>query len=167
MLVITNKSKIFISVLSAFLLLASCDSNRVFDTYKPLDNNRWLQDDSVSFEFQITDTISKNNLYFNLRNSNEYLYSNLYIISHIVFPNGRKFVDTLQYEMADKNGKFLGVGISEIKHNRLLFKENMIFPVSGEYKVSVWQAMRKNGNVEGIKELKGITDFGFRIEKVK
>lgn len=162
-----NNNKIVISILGVFLMVASCDSKRVYDSYKPLENNRWLQDDSISFEFQITDTISKNKLYFNLRNSNEYLYSNLYVISQIVFPNGNKFVDTLQYEIADKNGKFLGVGMSEIKHSRLLFKENFMFPISGKYKVSVWQAMRKNGNVEGIKELEGITDFGFRIEKEK
>ena len=167
MVIATNNSRIVICILGIFLLFASCDSNRVYDTYKSLDNNRWLQDDSISFEFQIIDTISKNNLYLNIRNNNEYLYNNLYLISQIVFPDGKKFVDTLQYEMADKNGKFLGVGISEIKHSRLLFKENIMFPTSGKYKVSVRQAMRKNGNVEGIKELNGITDLGFRIEKAK
>jgi hypothetical protein len=30
----------------------------------------------------------------------------------------------------------------------------------------IWQAMRKNGSVNGIKKLTGITDVGFRIEKV-
>ena len=105
-------------------------------------------------------------MYLNIRNNNDYQYSNLYLISHIVFPDGKKIVDTLQYEMADKNGKFLGSGISEIKDSKLFLKENSIFPISGVYKISLKQAMRKNGNVDGIKELEGITDVGFRIEKV-
>ena len=148
------------------VLFISCDSNRVFDEYKFITNNSWSQDHPINFEFEITDTISKNNLFINIRNSNQYQFSNLYIISSINFPNGKKIVDTLQYEMADKNGRFLGEGISDIKHNKLSFKENIIFPFSGNYNVSISQAMRKNGSIDGIKELHGISDVGFRIEKV-
>ena len=148
------------------VLFISCDSNRVFDEYKSITNNSWSQDHSINFKFEITDTISKNNLFINIRNSNQYQFSNLYIISSINFPNGKKIVDTLQYEMADKNGRFLGEGISDIKHNKLSFKENIIFPFSGNYNVSISQAMRKNGSINGIKELHGISDVGFRIEKV-
>jgi hypothetical protein len=32
--------------------------------------------------------------------------------------------------------------------------------------VSISQAMRKNGSIDGIKELHGVSDVGFRIEKV-
>jgi len=164
---LTNRTNLLRWFFWLFLLAASCNSNRVFDEYKSLKNHQWPLNNSIDFEFLITDTISKNNLYFNLRNNNQYEFSNLYIITHIDFPNGKKFVDTLQYEMTDKNGKFLGVGISEVKHSRLLFKENIVFPQSGDYKVSIRQAMRKNGSIAGIQELNGITDFGLRIEKLK
>ena len=166
MVPIAKKSKILILVLGVLFLFASCDSSRVFDEYKSLENNTWLQEVSIDFDFQITDTISRNNLYINIRNNNEYQYSNLYVITHLLFPDGKKIVDTLQYEMADKNGNFLGSGISEIKSSQLFLKENSAFPSAGKYKVSIKQAMRKNGNVDGIKELEGITDVGFRIEKV-
>tara|TARA_B100000787_G_scaffold153966_1_gene128484 strand:+ start:10829 stop:11332 length:504 start_codon:yes stop_codon:yes gene_type:complete len=166
MATVTKNSKRLILILGVFFVFASCDSNRVFDQYKSLENNSWLQDDPIKFKFQITDTISRNNLFLNIRNNKEYQYSNLYVITNIFFPNGKKIVDTLQYQMADKNGKFLGAGISEIKHNKLFLKENNIFPVSGKYKVSIWQAMRKNGSFDGIKELDGITDVGLRIEKI-
>ena len=65
-----------------------------------------------------------------------------------------------------RNGKFLGNGISEIKHSKLILKENSIFPISGTYTVSIWQAMRNNGSANGINQLQGITDVGLRIEKV-
>ena len=51
--------------------------------------------------------------------------------------------------MADKNGKFLGTGLSEIKHSKLFLKENIIFPTSGKYSFSIWQAMRRNGEKRG------------------
>ena len=155
-----------IIVLAGLLLFGSCDSRGIFNQYTSLPDNVWLQNNPIHFGFQISDTISKNNLYLNIRNNRQYQYSNLFVITHLIFPNGSKIVDTLQYEMADKNGQFLGTGISEIRHSTFFFKENSLFPLSGKYKLSIWQAMRKNGSINGIKELQGITDVGFRIEKV-
>jgi len=163
---VIQKNKNLFLVLVALLVFASCDSNRVFDQYYALDNTVWNKDNPINFEFQVTDTISKNDLYINIRNNNEYAFSNLFIITHLDFPDGKKIVDTLQYVMTDKNGKFLGSGLSEIKESKLYYKESRVFPMSGNYKVSIKQAMRKNGTVEGIKELEGITDVGLRIEKV-
>ncbi len=161
------KNKIFYCILGMMLVITSCDDHRVFDEYKSLEDNKWMQESPIEFEISITDTISRNNLYVNIRNNASYQYSNLFLITHINFPDGKKVVDTLQYAMADKNGKFLGNGISEVKESRLFLKENIKFPSSGQYNVSIYQAMRKNGTVEGIKELEGITDVGFRIEKVE
>ena len=54
---------------------------------------------------------------------------------------------------------------SEIKENKLWYKEQYKFNEGGEYKVSIEHAIRKNGATNGVTELKGITDVGFRIEK--
>ena len=166
MVTVIKKTKRIILILGVLSICTSCDSDRVFDKYTSLEKNSWLQDVPINFDFKIVDTTSRNNLYLNIRNNKDYLYSNLFVITHLISPNGKKIVDTLQYEMADKNGKFLGTGISEIKHSRLFLKQNSIFPLSGKYKMLIWQAMRKNGSVNGIKKLTGITDVGFRIEKV-
>jgi gliding motility-associated lipoprotein GldH len=166
MVTVIKKTKRIILILGVLSICTSCDSDRVFDKYTSLEKNSWLQDVPINFDFKIVDTTSRNNLYLNIRNNKDYRYSNLFVITHLIFPNGKKIVDTLQYEMANKNGKFLGTGISEIKHSRLFLKQNSIFPLSGKYKMLIWQAMRKNGSVNGIKKLTGITDVGFRIEKV-
>nr|BFF39475.1 hypothetical protein BACY1_12800 [Tenacibaculum mesophilum] len=83
------------------------------------------------------------------------------------FPDGQIIIDTLEYDMADVTGKFLGQGFTDIKENKLFYKENITFPRKGEYTFKVRQAMRKNGKLEGIEELEGITHVGFRIEKIK
>jgi gliding motility-associated lipoprotein GldH len=83
------------------------------------------------------------------------------------FPNGEQVIDTLEYDMADAHGQFLGEGITEIKESKLFYKEGIRFPVSGNYSLEVFQAMRKNGEIEGVAKLSGNSDVGFRIEKNK
>lgn len=159
------KNKIFILFVIA-LAVVSCNSNYVFDQYKALENSTWNQQKSIDFSFSVTDTISKNNAYINLRNTKDYAYSNLFLITRMNFPDGQSIVDTLEYDMADVTGKFLGEGFTDIKQNKLFYKENITFPVKGDYTFSVQQAMRKNGNIEGVTELTGITHVGFKIEKI-
>jgi len=163
---IQKKNKI-LSLLILLLVAISCTSDVVYTHYVAIDNNSWDIDKKIPFNFSITDTISKQNVFINIRNNNDYKYSNLFLITELVFPNKTKVIDTLQYEMADRNGKFLGKGFTETKENKLFYKEEKVFPISGAYSFYVRQAMRKNGNAEGIKTLEGILSVGFSIEKIK
>ena len=155
-----------LSIVLAFLfLMFSCDDKTDFNKYQSINSKGWKANEKVFFEFDVVDTISQKNLFINIRNNNNYEFSNLYLITELSFPNGAVIVDTLQYEMADETGKFLGSGYTEIKENKLFYKENKIFPVSGMYLFNVRHAMRKNGEVNPIEFLKGIQDVGFSIEK--
>ncbi|PHR73199.1 MAG: gliding motility lipoprotein GldH [Lutibacter sp.] len=147
-----------------FLGLISCDSNRIYDDYQSVEDNIWLRNNVVKFEVMIEDTISKNNLFLKVRNDKEYEFSNLFLIAKIDFPDGFQVIDTLEYEMTDKAGNFLGTGYTDIKENKLFYKENVQFTQKGNYLVEVEQAMRKNGNIQGLDSLKGVTNVGFRVE---
>ena len=144
-------------------VLVSCDGKQVFDQYKSVSQN-WKKTDSVQFQFQTPDTIHKYNLFVNLRNNNNYEFSNLYLIVNLKAPSKKTTLDTLEYEMAKPTGEWLGKGFS-VKENKLFFKENVRFKENGKYTISITHAMRKNGNVLGEDYLKGITEVGFRIEK--
>jgi gliding motility-associated lipoprotein GldH len=154
----------FITVFLVFLFV-SCDSNQVFDEYKSVPN-QWQKDDIVEFEFAPTDTLSSYNLFINLRNNNDYKFNNLFLIAEIDYPNGKSVVDTLEYKMAQPNGEFLGTGFTDIKENKLWYKENFTFNESGLYHIKLQHAMRENGNIEGVDALEGVTDIGFRIENI-
>jgi gliding motility-associated lipoprotein GldH len=153
-----------ITIFLVVVCFTSCDSKRVYDSYVSVSNQSWEKENTISFSFSINDTIKQRDLFINIRNNNTYAFSNLFLITKLNFPNGKKIVDTLEYEMTDVSGRFLGAGFTEIKENKLFYKENVVFPNSGDYKVSVSQAMRKNGETEGLKALEGITEVGFRIE---
>jgi gliding motility-associated lipoprotein GldH len=155
----------FLIIVFVLISLTSCDSKSIFNQYKSIANSSWEANKKVDFQFTIQDTISKRNLFINLRNNKNYPFSNLYLITELNFPNGTKVLDTLQYEMTNAKGEFLGSGFSEIKENKLFYKESKAFPVSGAYSFKVYHAMRKNGQVASIPSLKGVTDIGLSIEK--
>lgn len=146
------------------IVFSSCDSNRIFDTYKSVPN-QWHKDSIVSFKVNPPDSINTYNLFVNLRNTNDYKFNNLFLIVEMVFPHGKTIKDTLEYRMADPTGKLLGDGISSVKENKFWYKEQVVFKEKGDYQVNIQHAMRENGKVNGVIELEGITDIGFRIEK--
>lgn len=162
------KNRIFI-FLSCCAFFCSCDSDRIYDEYKSVPN-QWHKDSIISFKVTPPDSINNYNLFVNLRNTNDYKYSNLFLIVEMDYPNGKIVKDTLEYKMADPSGKFLGTGFTDVKENKLWYKGHekpFIFNEMGEYKIQIQHAMRQNGQVNGIENLEGITDIGFRIEKVK
>lgn len=146
------------------LLLISCDEKRVFDEYKSVENN-WKKDSIVTFSFNQKDTTSAYNLFVNIRNNNEYPFSNLFLIVSLQQPGGLTKVDTLQYEMANPDGTLLGQGLSDIKENKLFYKEKLKFKKIGIHKISIQQAVRKTGTISN-QSLQGVLDVGFRIESL-
>jgi len=160
--------KLFLPVLLAILgcLVLSCDSNRVYDEYQTIPST-WNKDSIVTFNLKTIDSVKPYNVFINIRNNSDFDYSNLFLIAQIKFPQGKVITDTLEYEMAAPNGEWLGTGFGDVKESKLWYKQNVIFEETGNYKFSLQQAMRKNGDEEGIENLEGITEVGFRIEDIQ
>ena len=152
-------------VIILIFLTVSCSDAKVFDKYRPIVDAQWHKDSIINFKFSPSDTISRNNVFINLRNNKNYEYSNLFLIVGIDFPNNTSIIDTLEYEMTDAQGKFLGKGLTDLKENKLEYKSNVIFPLTGAYTIYVQHAMRKSGEIGGITSLDGVTDVGVTIEK--
>ncbi len=155
-------------LMSMLIMLSSCDSNRVFDSYQSVPS-QWQKDSVISFVVTPPDSINHYNLFVNIRNTNTYKFNNLFLIVEMVHPHGKTLKDTLEYQMAKPNGELMGQGITDIKENKLWYKghENpFIFEEIGDYKINIQHAMRNNGDVNGVDKLEGITDVGFRIETI-
>jgi len=151
----------------AFLALVSCNEGLIYSEYVALNNGIWKKEDTVNFQLKDLDTLGKHNIFLNVRNDERYEFSNLFLILELEAPDGNTKVDTLEYEMALPSGEWLGKGTGSVKESKLWYKENIGFEESGVYKVNVLHAMRKNGEVEGLDDLVGITDVGIQIEKVQ
>ena len=139
----------------------------VYDQFKPIESHQWNASNNINFIVSNSDTISINNVFINIRNNKDYEFSSLFLIAKMEFPSGYQVIDTLEYEMTDPFGNWLGQGFTDIKENKLFYKENVVFAEKGEYKFNVYHATRSVNDIEGINPLNGITDVGLRIEKVK
>ncbi len=150
-------------LLTPVLLLLSCDSNQIFDEYKTVPN-QWNKDALISFTVTPPDSTNFYNLFINIRNTNAYKFNNLFLIAELNFPHGKTIKDTLEYQMAKPDGTLMGEGFTDVKENKLWYREGVKFDEIGEYKITIQHAMRNNGEVNGVDNLTGITDVGFRIE---
>lgn len=149
----------------AVLFLSSCDDRLVESDSIAFTDAKWSIDSPAIFSITPPDTIQEYDLFINLRNTGEYAFNNLYLISQIKFPYGKTVTDTLEYQMADPQGRFLGAGSRDVFENKLWLKKGVRFRESGTYQLLLKQAMRKNGDVNGVPELKGVLDVGYSIEK--
>lgn len=152
-------------ILSTVMLLVSCDDTQFFDEYQST-NGDWNKSDVKKFTFTQKDTVNAYNLFVNIRNNSEYPYSNLFLIVKMFKPNGKAIIDTLQYQMADAEGRLLGNGFTDVKESKLFYREKYKFQNSGTYKIEIEHAVRENGKVKGDSLLKGISEVGFRIENM-
>lgn len=155
------------SVGITLLLLASCQQKNVFNSSKTIENKGWHKDSIASFKLPVLDSVQKHHIFINIRNTNAFPFSNLYLIAQINYPKGKQQIDTLQYQMATPSGQWLGSGASSIKENKLWYAEEFQFSESGEYNINIRHAMRTNGSTEGLIYLKGISDVGIQIETAK
>lgn len=147
------------------LVFVSCDKTQIFDDYKTIDDG-WHRDSIITFKFDQEVSKKPVNMFVNVRNNDDYEFSNLFLIVKMEEPKGKIKVDTLEYQMANPDGTLMGEGFSDIKESKLWYKENFTFPEKGTYKVSIQQAVRQTGKVKGVEKLNGVTEIGFRIESL-
>lgn len=139
--------------------MASCSGTEDVQT-RPV-NSSWDKKNTLNFEFDIKDAQTPKNIIFVVRNNDDYPYSNLWLISKLPNQKTKKTVsDSLNFVLAEPNGKWIGSGFGETKETLFQYKTNFKFPENGKYTISVSQAMRKN-------ILPGIEDLGIKIENAK
>jgi gliding motility-associated lipoprotein GldH len=159
----TMKVRTSLLFLGLLICCASCDKNGVFDEYKSV-GNAWHKDSIVHFNLPKLEADKKYNLFLNIRDNKDYPFDNLFVIVSLEQPNRKVLVDTLEYKMAHPDGSLMGDGFSDVKENKLFYKEKFTFDQKGNYKVHIQHALRETGKVPGVERLNGITEVGFRIE---
>jgi len=145
--------------LGVFTLVA-CDPNRFYEKNIDFANESWSKDSIATFEVEITDTLTVYNIYLNNRINGQYEYSNLYLFITTLLPNEKLMRDTLECILADPTGRWLGKGFGSVWSNKIPYRRNIRFPLTGKYTFYIEQAMREE-------ELRHILNAGIRIEKSK
>jgi gliding motility-associated lipoprotein GldH len=147
----------YISLFFVLILLVSCDKSVYYEKNHDISNEDWFIENELNHELEIRDTMDIFNMFFHIRNSVDYGYSNLFLFVKTTFPNGQMSRDTLECILADKSGKWYGKGRGKYRDSKILFKPQVRFPLQGVYKIDVQQAMREE-------PLKGIANVGISLE---
>lgn len=148
---------VFILGFLAMGFWSACDQNRFFEHNSEIQNEVWTYEDVKCFEVNIDDTSSQFNFYLNLRNTNEYPFANLYVFVETTFPDSLIARDTIELQLASRNGEWLGSGQGKYKYNQFILRKGMRFVQKGSYSFSIEQGMRSEN-------LAGISDIGIRLE---
>jgi len=148
----------YLLLFTTVVFLMSCGRNVVFTDSLAMQGKTWRHRDIPVFNIPIKDTLNSNNIYFIIRTGSSYPYRNIYLFVTTTAPDGKSLTDTLQYDLADEKGNWYGKGFGDIHELKLPYKSNVFFPVSGVYEINIQHGMR-------IEDLKGVYDFGLRVEK--
>lgn len=144
-------------LLAIGLLLAACDSGSLYDDNRAIRDAHWDKEMVPSFDVRIEDTTRMYRFYINVRHTDDYRYSNLYVFLQTHFPNGNLTRDTIECILAAPDGRWQGRKSGKTIEHQILLNDALKFPLKGQYVFEIEQAMRE--------PLKGVTDIGIRIEK--
>lgn len=142
------------------LILFACKFESMYEKAIDIPHGEWNKKQNILFEIPVTDTLNGYDILLNIRNTNDYPYSNLFVFVTLSAPNGQNKVDTLELTLADDKGKWLGHGYTGIWNNEKMYRKQVRFSHSGTYRLSVQQGMRDD-------VLRGIPDVGIRIERTE
>ncbi len=147
-------------VLLALGLLSSCDDRRVYEQYADFEEDYWNVREQPEFEFEITDTVQRYNIYCNLRNAESYPFSDFRFTYTLTDSLGAVLEKKLvtEYLFDKKSGKPFGSsGLGDIYDHRFLLLKDYTFTRSGSYTLRFEQFMRAD-------TLMGILAVGVRVE---
>ena len=154
------------SLIFLFLTL-SCNSNVEFIQYNSV-NGIWHKDSIQNFNFELDSRPNiLYNSFINLRINEKYPFNNIFLIASLSDSLNTLSIDTLEYKLADKYGNFTGNKQINIVENSLLHKENISLDKHKRYFVSIEHVMRIINKADGLENLNGIVDVGYKLEKVK
>ncbi len=159
---LTTQNRISSLVKSLFILIAltSCGKASKFESYQAVESNYWHKDSLFSFSVNFNEPEQAYNVMLNVRNKQEYPYSNLWLFVKVESPNGSLRTDTVELSLATPAGEWTGSGLGTLFDNKFNYKNSVLFPDTGQYLFSVQHGMRTD-------KLEGISDIGISIEEVK
>jgi gliding motility-associated lipoprotein GldH len=132
----------------------------VYDKTYPISDAKWESKNILRFEYTEQDTAIAKDIYLTLRHTGLYNYNNIFLFVTTLAPNGKSIKDTVEFSLAQTDGKWIGSGIGDVLDCRLAYKRMVKFGQQGKYIFYIQHGMRDL-------KLPEILDVGLRIEKSK
>ena len=156
--------KLFGLISVAFLLLlAACQPSPQYQEHFTVPKNAWSADFKPECRFTITDTAAAYQLFFLIRHTDAYAFSNIWIMLETQSPGDSVYHKMrVEVPLSASTGQWLGRGMGEIWEQRVAINTAAtpaFFGKKGNYVIRMSHDMRKN-------PLPEIMQVGLRIEKL-
>lgn len=153
----------FIALLMlAVISMSGCMESPYFQKDVAVPGYQWKYDFQPVFKVDIQDTAALYDLYFIVRHTEAYPFSNIWMWIHSKAPGDTAFRKSrIEIPLAEKNGKWLGRGMGEIWEQRMPItrEATRFFDKPGTYEIRFEQNMRVN-------PLPEVLQVGLRVEKL-
>ena len=143
--------------ISIIVGIISCSHREIFFQYHSFTNAEWDSDNPAVFNVKIEDNSQPYDVSIELRNNDNYPFGNIWLFIDYQAPDGKSRTDTIGFDLADAQGKWLGKGLS-LYNLSMPYKTSVLYPDTGTYIYSIFQGMQE-------KPLKGISDIGLKVSK--
>jgi len=159
-----SPKNIFRSLLCGSLLLglAGCIQSPYYQKAVSIPGSKWKNNFQPSFTFNIEDTTVMYTMYFLIRHTNTYAYSNIWMWVYTKQPGDTAFTKTrLEIPLAEASGHWFGNGMGEIWEQRMPITrvdDPGILHKKGHYEIRFEQNMRDL-------TLADVLQVGLRVEK--
>ena len=139
------------------LLLTACGKEKtVFEKEYPIPNSAWTYADTLNFAFDIADTMALYDIVIHIKHRADYGFQNLYTRISTQFPSGDRRNQTLNFDLADNTGKWIGQKSGDNRDFEVKIQENAFFNQTGQHVITLEQMMR-------VSSLSGIERVGLQV----
>ena len=97
-----------------------------------MPKHRWSYIDKITAEVDVKDHTKTYDLFFKLRHTAKYRYSNIYILFHLQHPGKKVVTRRYQYKLAELDGHWLGSGSGDLFSYTFPLLRNFQVSCSGE-----------------------------------
>ncbi len=154
-----KKKLVFFAGLAIVIFLAACSKGLIYENYLKIEGNGWKYIEPITFEVDVEDISKAYDIYVNVRHTNDYPYSNLWLMMYTYPPEGDEITQQrMELKLAQPDGKWLGNGLGTNITHEIKVREKFVFPAKGTYAFTIQHDMREQ-------VVPAISHVGIRIEK--
>lgn len=149
-------------ILFSAILFASCGQSPYYQQVETIPQNVWTNKYRPHFKFNISDTTAAYDMFFIIRHTEAYPYSNIWLWMSVKKPGDTTFERMrIEIPLATPAGQWEGRGMGELWEQRMNINTGSQKPFTrkGEYEIYMEQDMRTD-------KLPEVLNVGLRIEKV-
>ncbi|WP_256002615.1 gliding motility lipoprotein GldH [Pedobacter deserti] len=140
------------------LFFYGCEPGTIADTNVSVPARNWTYVNKARTVVDIQDISKAYNIYFKLRHTSDYRYSNIFILMHMGGAGIKKHTHRYEYRLAEPDGRWLGAGSGNLYTYTFPLLTNYRFTKPGKYAIEIEQNMRDN-------PLKEISDVGIKVSQ--